>query len=290
MINTHLELSYLYGGVVQYRAGDQLSPRILPDYELVLILDGQVTYDLNGTPHPAPPGTVILARPGFREHYQWDPNASTRHAYLHFDVEHNPTDWPPVENWVVLNSTPHPLLPQLFRHTVSRASGHPEWPSVSPDPDTCRLVATMISLHIRPPDTDVPTSQHLPEAVHLAMNHMRLLLDSNPHAELSLNGLAQKSSVTGQHLCRLFQKHVGHPPLKTYRLFKMQLAMAILGRSTLAIKEVADRCGFDNPLYFSRCFSQTYGMSPREARIALKNKQPPPPNPLPPDLTPRIYW
>ncbi|MCX7425339.1 MAG: hypothetical protein NTW96_06900 [Planctomycetia bacterium] len=38
--NGRLELTYLYGGVVQYRAGETLRPRVLNDYELVLILEG----------------------------------------------------------------------------------------------------------------------------------------------------------------------------------------------------------------------------------------------------------
>jgi hypothetical protein len=42
--NGRLELTYLYGGVAQYRAGETLGPRVLNDYELVLILEGQVAY------------------------------------------------------------------------------------------------------------------------------------------------------------------------------------------------------------------------------------------------------
>lgn len=290
MKNNHLELSYLYGGIVQYRAGDELVPRVLPDYELVLILDGTVTYELNKQALHAPAGTLILARPGFHEQYHWDPKASTQHAYLHFDIEHIPADWPEQDAWTVINPHPDPIIPPLFRRIVSHASGHSEWPATSPDPDTCRLMASLISLHLRPQSQQTPMSQQFPEAVHLAMAHMRELMESNPHAMIRLSDLAAICHVTPQHLCRLFQKHIGHPPLKTFRYLKMQLAMVMLGRSTLAIKQIADRCGFENPLYFSRCFSQTYRVSPRKARQMLRDKHPPPPNPLPPDITPRIYW
>jgi quercetin dioxygenase-like cupin family protein len=65
--NGRLELTYLYGGVVQYRAGETLGPRVLNDYELVLILEGQVAYRVDRHEYLAPPGSVILARPGFHE-------------------------------------------------------------------------------------------------------------------------------------------------------------------------------------------------------------------------------
>lgn len=50
--------------------------------------------------------------------------------------------------------------------------------------------------------------------------------------------------------------------MQTFRLLKLQLAMALLGRSSLAIKEIADRCGFENSLNFARCFTRVYGKSP----------------------------
>ena len=55
--------------------------------------------------------------------------------------------------------------------------------------------------------------------------------------------------------------------METFRLLKLQLAMALLGRSSLAIKEIADRCGFENPLYFTRCFTKLYSQSPTQAPV-----------------------
>ena len=72
MTPQNLILKYLYGGVVHYRPGESLMPRVLKDYELVLIIEGVATYRLEGREYLARPGSFILARPGFREAYQWD--------------------------------------------------------------------------------------------------------------------------------------------------------------------------------------------------------------------------
>ncbi len=285
-----LQLSYIYGGIVQYRPGEELAPRTLPDYELVVLIEGQARYLSDGTDYTVPPGGVILARPGMREHYRWDSKTTTRHGYFHFDLEAIPNDWPPQTEWPVVETQPDPVVVPLFRHVLSRLAMHPEWPALRPGADENRLVECLLTALLRPIRAAGGHQRHFPEAVHHALNLLRSTLDEDPHRALSLKQLAQHAGVTRKHLCRLFQQSFGHPPMQTFKLMKLQLALAMLGRSNLAIKQVADRCGFDNPLYFSRCFSQTYGISPSAMRERLLGREPPPRNPLPPEITPRLYW
>lgn len=93
-VDRRLVLTYLHGGVVHYRPGETLGPRTLSDYEFVLILEGNVTYQANQRSHAAPPGSLLLARPGFEECYRWDPTGRTRHAFFHFQIQRMPDAWP----------------------------------------------------------------------------------------------------------------------------------------------------------------------------------------------------
>jgi len=290
MSDNHLKLSYIYGGIVQYRAGQSLPPRTLNDYELVLVLEGNIRYVLNGESHLAKRGSLLLARPGFHEHYTWDTKTTTRHAYLHFDMERIPADWPEPSSWPIIDQKPDPLVPHLFRHLNERVSAHPQWPNTAPDLDTTRLIESLITLHLRPPSSPSLPSETFPPAVYRALNRMRELLETDPKYLLSLEELSRSAHVSDKHLCRLFQEHIGQPPLKTFRLMKLQKAMSLLGRSSLSIQEIANRCGFENPLYFSRCFRQTYNIPPSEARSLYLKKTPLPANPLPTDIIPRIHW
>jgi len=285
-----MKLRYLYGGLVHYRPGERLAPRTLPDYEVVWIIEGQVQYQLDGVTHAAPPGSVILARPGFKERYLWDPHHVTRHAYFHFDLEAWPDDWPALETWPVLQQNPDPVIPALIRHVVERLAAHPEWPALVPGPDEHRLVECLLSVLVRPAGKGRWAGREFPPPVHQALNFMREVLDEHPHQRVTLGALATRSGVTDKHLCRLFQQALGHSPMHTFRLMKLQLAVALLGRSNLAIQQIADRCGFENPLYFSRLFAKTYGVPPSEVRKALRRQEPPPASLLPPEITPRLYW
>jgi len=159
-----LQLSYLYGGAVQYQAGEHRGPRVLPDHEFVLILEGNVSYQVQRREYAA------------------------------------------------------------------------------------------------------------------------------PHRTLSLPHLSRVAGVNAKHLCRLFRRSLGHPPIETHRLLRLQLALALLTRSNLTVKQIAHRCGFDDPAYFSRCFMKAFRRSPRAVRKRLAGGLPPPPNPLPVDVSPRLSW
>lgn len=288
-----LALKYVYGSVVHYRPGDKLAPRVLSDFELVLMIEGTAKYRFNGIDHKVPPGSMILARPGFRESYTWDTDIVTRHAYVHFDIASMPADWLPMEKWPVLFMDPDPVVAPMLRHLIGRIAAHGKknWPTLRAWPEESLLMECLLTLLLKPLSKKrIAVGDRLPEQVHASLNYMRAILDANPHFDLQLGDISKRAGVSEKHLCRLFRNSLGHAPMETFRLLKLQLAMALLDRSSLAIKEIADRCGFENPLYFTRCFTRVYGKSPTRVRQSLLRQQAPPQNPLPPDIAPRIYW
>ncbi|MBN2218368.1 MAG: helix-turn-helix transcriptional regulator [Pirellulales bacterium] len=286
-----LELDYLYGGVVQYRAGETLGPRVLNDYELVLIIEGQVAYRVGRREHRVPPGSIILARPGFHEAYQWDRVGQTRHAYFHFDIARMPGDWPDPRSWPAVRNHPTPVIGALFRHVIQLIYSHPMWPAVPPGPAECRVVETLISIFLEEHAAENTQCEYdRPEPVHRTLRWMRQVIDDDPRRPVRLEDLVRVACVTDKHLCRLYRKTLGWSPMRTYNLLRLQLSLVLLTRTNLTVKQIADRCGYENQFYYSRCFSKTFGRSPNRVRQDLSQGVPPPSSPLPVDITPRVYW
>ena len=153
------------------------------------------------------------------------------------------------------------------------------------------MLETFLDLYLSGEDArGVTQPRFLSEPVRRAAKFMRERLDSAEFRPFALDELAAAAHVSTKHLCRAFRKELGVSPMKACRLMQFQLAIPLLARSNLRIKAIAERCGFPDQLHFSRYFSQTFGQSPSETRKAMQQGQPPPPNPLPAALMPRLYW
>lgn len=286
-----LELAWLYGGEVIQPAGEQLGPRTLRDFELVYVIDGWITYECAGESRTVPPGGFILGCPGQEETYHWDPQVPTRHAFFHFAIEQIPGDWPEPQAWPHVRTSLSPVCVHLFRHVLQHIYEHTDWPAARPEPKDCRPIETLIDTFIEDHRADSASfERERPEPVRRAFLLLRKIVEENPMRPLTLKDLAEYAHVTEKHLCRLFSKNLGHSPMKTFTLLKLQAARPLLARTNLTIKEIAERCGFENPLYFSRCFSNTFGCSPSSYREQLRSGSPAVANPLPMDVMPRTRW
>ena len=223
--------------------------------------------------------------------YRWDPAHCTRHAYIHFNVERYPSDWPDPADWPRIRDRVTPLCLRLFRHILQHMYEHGAGNDVRPSPADCRLVAVLIDTLIEGQIDDMGSFERdRPEPVRRALMHIRRVAEEDPHYLLTLSDLAAEANVTGKHLCRLFAKWVGHSPMQTYTLLRLESAVALLARTNLIVKEIAQRSGFENALYFSHLFSKTYGQSPSAFRESLKAGAVRPRPLLPVDLLPRIRW
>jgi AraC-like DNA-binding protein len=179
----------------------------------------------------------------------------------------------------------------LFWQIIERIAILPDWRTLNPGVLECRLVECLVRVLLSPVHGSPSIERSGPEPVNQALHFMRRVLDEQPDRTVSLRDLARQAGVTEKHLCRQFQKSIGHSPMKTFRLLKLQLAVALLAKSNFSIKEIAERCGFNNPLYFTRCFTRAYGASPSQTRDRLLNlRQSPPSSLLPPDIAARVCW
>lgn len=78
--------------------------------------------------------------------------------------------------------------------------------------------------------------------------------------------IAARVGVSEQHLNVLFQGAVGMPPMRFLAELRISYARELLEDSSLSIAEIADRCGYSSPEYFSRTFLAQTGLRPSAFR------------------------
>lgn len=95
-------------------------------------------------------------------------------------------------------------------------------------------------------------------------------LESRIDGAISVPELATLVGVSASHLSAMFRQTTGSGPAAYHASLKMARARHLLDTTTMTIAEVALTVGYIDPLYFSRQFRRTHGVSPTAYRAQHK--------------------
>ena len=90
--------------------------------------------------------------------------------------------------------------------------------------------------------------------------------------EFEINDLAQDLCMSKSSLYRKIKATTGLSPIEFIRNIRLKHACQMLGDSSITISEVAYACGFSNPRYFSSCFKEEFGTTPKAFQKSRNNK------------------
>lgn len=82
--------------------------------------------------------------------------------------------------------------------------------------------------------------------------------------------VARLVGLSESHLTALFREHTGGGVVAHHTALRMARARHLLDSSTRSIGDVARAVGYADPLYFSRVFHKTHGVSPSDYRAHRK--------------------
>ena len=96
------------------------------------------------------------------------------------------------------------------------------------------------------------------------MQQVAFFLENYYWKEITLDSLAGMFFYSSGHLNSMFRKMTGKPIYRHLSEIRIMHAQKLLQEGQLMIKEIAERTGFADQLYFSRQFHKTVGMSPTD--------------------------
>jgi len=91
-------------------------------------------------------------------------------------------------------------------------------------------------------------------------------MDGEDNLRGGLARFTELAAVSPSHLARTMKQFHGCTPVQFLAQRRLALAAAALASSTDPISLIASRLGFRSHAYFSRCFREAYGLTPREYR------------------------
>jgi len=119
----------------------------------------------------------------------------------------------------------------------------------------------LLQLHEQPRET-AAAHDPLRDAIIALMKR----IESQPEQRWDLQSEAKALSMSYPHFRRLFHRHGGMAPWHFVIQSRLRKAAERLIASPLQLKTLAEQCGFDDSLYFSRLFKKYYRLSPLRYR------------------------
>ena len=101
------------------------------------------------------------------------------------------------------------------------------------------------------------------------IKHALAQIDAQLHDRVSVARLAAEADLSPSRFTHLFRMHVGTSPVQYLRERRMSLALVLLDRTSLPVREVMLHVGCNDPSHFARDFRRFHGFGPRERRTSL---------------------
>lgn len=256
------QLGVRRAGLFRYRTGYQYPRRQFQDYDLILIARGKAHWQIDGLGRKAVgPGTIMLFPPGLGNGTAGLAAGAAEHVGIHFDLSaQGGTD--------LFEAVPFEPVIQvrrwrsLYAQAVRIAA---EWSGEESlgrkvlvhDLTRCLLIE-LIRQYAR-------TSQRAVAADARVLEIMARI-EREFASPLTVTQMARWGGLSSSHLRSLFHSQLGFSPVHALLSRRMREARRLLSGSTLPMKEISHRVGFDDPLYFSRAFRRLTGMTPSEYR------------------------
>ena len=272
--------------------GWKIEPRVIHDFELVLVVAGEGTITLGENRFLAGAGDVICIPPGMKNSFSVEKEPCMVFYGAHF--------WPVSQKrlqesvmrengessaaemllWSVasqdaemvensgLQKTEEPDLP-LFFHVSSfhRLEGlFRELYQVHQHKAYCyewreNLLMEQILLEL----SEMLLQKNTPAQ----QARIRKVLDyihENPYRSYSLEELQEIAGIKKSLFLQEFRSVTGTTPIQYVMEQRLEYARELLLETEVSISQIAQQCGFEDMFYFSRCFKKKFHLSPRAYR------------------------
>ena len=95
---------------------------------------------------------------------------------------------------------------------------------------------------------------------------MKRFIDNHYQQNLSMDEISASIYRSNDYSNKLFKRYYGITPYAYYLDIKMANAKSLLQRTSLSIKQIADRLGYKSDQYFSKQFHKYVGMTASQYR------------------------
>ena len=223
------------------------------DYQIIYVTEGNLFVETNSGLKKAEKGSLIIFEPKVKQCYYSDISHSTSYCWIHF------TGTKSKEIMTSLNLKSGIYKIDDFDEFSIRCREIIDVMQKNDNLYNIKITGLALSLI-----GDIP-KKLTPDLSNKFSNVISKMENDKPNGT-KITEYASLCNLSHGHFIKLFKSEYGLSP-SNYRLkLLIDKSRALLIDSDLKINEVSQKCGFDDPLYFSRIFKKFVGLSPENYR------------------------
>ncbi len=142
------------------------------------------------------------------------------------------------------------LFEELYRLTEEKPAGYVH----AVRGYACLILSALIKGHKK--EEEQTERENISAALEFIKCHYR--------ERITLSDIAAQSHLSKGYLSRIFKSETGLKPTEYVNNLRLKKAAELLVSTGMNITETAEKCGFDDPNYFTRLFKKSFGKTPRD--------------------------
>jgi len=241
--------------------------------ELLCVVHGALTLDIEGQRTDLRPGDVALVAPHMPHRDDFEPGTEPEIFLAQFQWDAEAAFFAEVHNAAIAALPAHHrgellrIILELRDHSLSEAAMDKTYANA-----LLHALLLRIWRAVRKTAVTVQEHQTRQDRRRHLMTQARQYLDTHFHEVITLDSLAEKLDVSPYYLSRVFSRESGFSLIAYLTAVRMRRARELLSERVGNVSEVAYAVGYENGAYFSRVFKRHFGLSP--SAVACR---PPPP-------------
>lgn len=245
--------------------GGAFRPNGRMDFQVLYIASGRVSFYLENKTWQAESGSIFIYPPNCSQMYSYDNTVTSDVYWIHFFGN---------EVTLLLDQLDLPLLTPI--HGLLPESGLELWEQIIREmlykrPNylimTTALAHQLLTMLSRCRLQNGIKKDQQQELVESMIDE----INKNYSHEISVEQMARKNGMSVAWLNKRFKQYTGFSPQQYITKTRLSHARQMLSESAYNISEIAQMCGYPDPLYFSRLFSSRFGCSPKEFRKKISS-------------------
>ena len=230
-------------------------PAARDNYWLIFLKEGSGIYKVGDRIFALKPGDLFAAFPNRRIFYRADPGSVWSIGWVSIAAERF-GDYLAMTGVTEDNPVVHIADPKALSELIDSLLCEVPAETLRSKFACSSMIYRLLEL-LSPENSPAVRRDYIDEAI--------FYMSNNYINRITTPELALRLGLETSYFSRLFKKRTGLPPMKWLCRLRLEKALDLLS-TDLMISEIALSVGFSDPLYFTRRFTELYGISPTGMR------------------------